>query len=74
LLAAEVDFALRNEMAMTLEDFFLRRSGLNWWAAWALADAVPAVAEIFAAHFGWSAAQQRAAIEDSRRAVPRIVP
>jgi glycerol-3-phosphate dehydrogenase len=74
LLAAEVDFALRNEMAMTLEAFFLRRSGLNWWAAWALADAVPAVAEIFAAHFGWSAAQQRAAIEDSRRAVPRIVP
>ena len=59
---------------MTLEDFFVRRSGLNWWAAWALADAVPAVAKIFAAHFGWSEDEKRAAVEAFRRAVPCLVP
>ena len=74
LLAAEVKFAIRHEMAMTLEDFFLRRSGLNWWAAWALADAVPAVAEIFATHFGWSTEQQQTAVESFRGAVPHLVP
>jgi len=74
LLAAEVDFGLRHEMAMTLEDFLLRRSGLNWWGAWALAAAVPAVAEIFAAHFGWDAEQRKVAIETFRCAVPHLVP
>jgi glycerol-3-phosphate dehydrogenase len=74
LLTAEVKFAIQQEMAMTLEDFFLRRSGLNWWGAWALADAMPAVAKIFAAHFGWSEEEKRAAVEAFRRAVPCLVP
>jgi len=29
LLAAEVNFAIRHEMALNVEDFLLRRSGLN---------------------------------------------
>jgi glycerol-3-phosphate dehydrogenase len=63
LLAAEVDFALRQEMAVRLEDFILRRSGLNWYAASALREAVPAIAGIFAAHYGWNEAQRAAEIE-----------
>lgn len=47
LLAAEVDFAVRHEMATNVEDFLLRRSGLNWLADSKLRDAAPAVAEIF---------------------------
>jgi len=47
LLAAEVDFAIRHEMATNAEDFLLRRSGLNWLAESKLRDAAPAVAEIF---------------------------
>ena len=51
LLEAEVHFAIRNEMAMKVEDFLLRRAGLSWRACSALRDAVPAVARIFAQHF-----------------------
>jgi len=59
---------------LAAEDFFLRRCGLNWWAAGVLADAVPVVAKIFAAHFGWSPEPQQAVVESSRRAVPHFVP
>ena len=74
LLSAEIKFAIRQEMAMTLEDFFLRRSGFNWWAAWALDDAVPAVADIFALHFGWTTAHKQRAVEGFRSGVPHLVP
>jgi len=66
LLAAEVEFAIRHEMALTLEDFLLRRSGLNW-AAGALRESVPAVAEIFARRLGWDADQRQAAVESFSR-------
>jgi glycerol-3-phosphate dehydrogenase len=55
LLAAEVEFAIRSEMAVCVEDFLLRRSGLSWLARWKLRDAAPRVAEIFASRLGWSA-------------------
>ncbi len=66
LLAAEVEFAIRHEMAVTLEDFLLRRSGLNW-AACTLRGAAPAVAQIFSEHFGWNAERQSAALDDFLR-------
>jgi glycerol-3-phosphate dehydrogenase len=66
LLTAEVEFAIRHEMAVTLEDFLLRRSGLNW-AACTLRAAAPAVAEIFASRFGWNAEQRRAALDNFGR-------
>lgn len=67
LLAAEVDFALRQEMAVRVEDFLLRRSGLNWYAAGALRQAAPAVAEIFAARLGWNPSERSAALEEFSR-------
>ncbi len=76
-LAAEVDFALREEMAVRVEDFLLRRSGWNWRAAGTLGDAAPAVAQLFAERLGWNAQQRDANLEDfyrhvslSRAAVP----
>jgi glycerol-3-phosphate dehydrogenase len=64
LLAAEVEFAIRHEVAMTLEDFLLRRSGLNWAACTpACAAAAPAVAQIFARRFGWGDAQRHEALK-----------
>ncbi len=68
LLAAEVDFAIRHEMALTAEDFLLRRSGRNWLAAHTWQEAAPAVTEIFAQAFGWSAEQRGGALEAVRRA------
>jgi glycerol-3-phosphate dehydrogenase len=66
LLVAEVEFAIRQEMAVTLEDFLLRRSGLNW-AACTLREAAPAVAQIFSARFGWNAERRSAALDDFSR-------
>jgi glycerol-3-phosphate dehydrogenase len=66
LLAAEVEFAIRHEMAVTLEDFLLRRSGLNW-AACTLREAAPAVAQIFSEHFGWNTERRQAALDDFSR-------
>ena len=62
LLVAEVEFAIAQEMAVTVEDFLLRRSGLNWTAL-TMPEAVPAVAEVFAGRFGWSAERRQAALE-----------
>jgi glycerol-3-phosphate dehydrogenase len=64
LLVAEVDFAIREEMAVKPEDFLLRRSGLNWFAASALREAAPAVAEIFAARFNQSSDGGSASLGD----------
>jgi glycerol-3-phosphate dehydrogenase len=46
ILAAEVEFARREEMAMTAEDFLLRRSGLSWKAE-AHPELVSAATSIF---------------------------
>ncbi len=67
LLAAEVDFAICHEMAFTVEDFLLRRSGLSWKAC-TLSEAVSAVAEIFAARLGWGAEERQEAVEGFVRA------
>jgi glycerol-3-phosphate dehydrogenase len=53
LLAAEVAFSIQEEMAAGIDDFLLRRSGLNW-AACNVHEAVPAVARIFAEQLAWS--------------------
>jgi glycerol-3-phosphate dehydrogenase len=62
LLAAEVQFAIRSEMAANVEDFMIRRSGLNWLAACSLREAAPAVADIFARELGWSSERRQASL------------
>jgi glycerol-3-phosphate dehydrogenase len=62
LLVAEVDFAIRHEMAVNVDDFLLRRSGLNWFACSALREALPAIVHIFAQHFRWSPERRGAAL------------
>lgn len=70
LLAAEVDFAIRHEMATNVEDFLLRRSGLSWLAESKLRDAAPAVAQIFARRFGWNSEREQAEIDSFANAAP----
>jgi glycerol-3-phosphate dehydrogenase len=67
-LGAEVAFAIGNEMAREIDDFLLRRSGLNWYAAYALREAVPRVAEIFAERLGWDAERREAAVREFQAA------
>ncbi len=63
LLAAEVEFAIRHEMAVNVEDFLLRRSGLNWLASHTLREAAPDVAQLFAERFAWSRERREATVE-----------
>jgi glycerol-3-phosphate dehydrogenase len=62
LLTAEVLFAIHREMAANVEDFLVRRSGLNWVAACSLREAAPAVADIFARELGWSPERREASL------------
>jgi glycerol-3-phosphate dehydrogenase len=66
-LGAEVAFAIDYEMARELDDFVLRRSGLNWYAAYALREAVPRVAELFSERLGWDTARRDAAIAEFQK-------
>jgi glycerol-3-phosphate dehydrogenase len=66
LLPAEVEFAIEHEMAVSVEDFLLRRSGLNWTAQ-LVPEAAPAVAEIFARRLGWSVERRAASLDDYSR-------
>jgi glycerol-3-phosphate dehydrogenase len=66
LLAAEVDFSIREEMAVRMEDFVLRRSGWNWFGANSLRDAIPSIADIFANRLGWDATRRDEAIHQFR--------
>jgi glycerol-3-phosphate dehydrogenase len=67
LLAAEIDFAIRHEMATNVEDVLLRRSGLNWLAASKLREGAPKVAEMCAARLGWSDERRQAEIDSFTR-------
>ena len=54
-------------MALDLDDFLLRRWGLDWYAAYALREAVPSVAEIFAERLGWDAERREAAVAEFQK-------
>ncbi|MGH9402497.1 MAG: glycerol-3-phosphate dehydrogenase [Terriglobia bacterium] len=61
-LAAEVLFSIREEMAVNLDDFLLRRSGLSWMMS-AYPGAELPVADLFARELSWSAEERQAALD-----------
>jgi glycerol-3-phosphate dehydrogenase len=62
-IRAQVVHAVRNEMALTIEDILARRIGLQLYG-WRLAiQAAPAVAEVLRREFGWSKEKESEAIE-----------
>ncbi len=63
MLAAEVHFAIRHEMAANVEDVLGRRSGLNWLAVCALREAGTAAADILAQDLGWSQGRRQASLD-----------
>jgi glycerol-3-phosphate dehydrogenase len=56
-IAAQVAFAVRSEMAMTLDDVLFRRTGLGTLGKLE-ANAVADAAAIMAAELGWSEAER----------------
>jgi glycerol-3-phosphate dehydrogenase len=63
-LRAEVAWCARNEMAMTIEDVLMRRTGLQIFSWQAAISAAAPTAAILAKELGWSADGQRASVEE----------
>jgi glycerol-3-phosphate dehydrogenase len=62
-IRAQVVYAMRHEMARTLEDVVARRIGLQLYG-WRLAiDAVPLAAALMGHELGWSAEEEQVALE-----------
>jgi len=59
---AEVVWAIRDEMAETIEDVLARRVGLLWRDARAAIEAAPRVAEVFVSERAWTAARAESQI------------
>ncbi len=57
-VGAEVVHAIRNEMAHSVADFLVRRTGLTWRSPLEAEAAAPAVARIMAAELGWGRARE----------------
>ena len=72
-IRAEVTFAVRNEMATTVEDVLARRIGLQLFG-WRLAiQAAPAVASLLARELGWSSRQKESELEKYVARVNRML-
>lgn len=61
-IQAEVVFAARNEMAVTVEDVLARRIGLQLYGWRDAIAAAPAVADLLAGELGWTDAARREAV------------
>ncbi len=69
---AEVEYAIRNEMALTLEDFMERRSRLLLWQPDSGLAAVGGVASAMGALLGWDSERVRDEIARYRALVERL--
>jgi glycerol-3-phosphate dehydrogenase len=67
VIGAEVIHAARNEMAMTLGDFMIRRTGLVWRYPDEAEAAAPAVARLLAGELNWDGEREAREVADFRR-------
>lgn len=67
LVAAEVRYAVAEEMAMTVTDFFTRRASIFYWTEDGGLDVVEAVAGEMGQLLNWPPAQQAAQVEAYRQ-------
>jgi glycerol-3-phosphate dehydrogenase len=66
ILAAEVIYAVRHEMALTLADFMIRRTALVWRYPVEADAAAPRVARLMATELAWDGARESAEVADFR--------
>jgi len=64
---AEAVYAVRNEMATTLDDILMRRTRAHLFDRAATLDAAPEVAQLLASELGWDAAETERQINDYRQ-------
>ena len=63
-IGAEVVHAVRNEMALSVADFLVRRTALSWRSPLEAEAAAPAVARIMADELGWDRARELAELAE----------
>jgi glycerol-3-phosphate dehydrogenase len=71
LLAAEVLYAVEQEMGLTLEDVMVRRLGLTYHTTDAGREALFAVADRMAGRLGWTSKEKNAQIERDQALLDR---
>jgi len=72
-LRAEVAYCARNEMAITIEDVLMRRTGLQFYSWRAAIAAAAPTAAILAKELGWSADFERSAAEEYQKKITRLI-
>lgn len=63
MIRAEVVYAVREELAATIEDVLARRLGVQFYSWRAAREAAPAVGTILGAQLGWSLDETKSAID-----------
>jgi len=72
-ILAEVVYAIREEMAQTIEDILARRIGVQFHSWKDAAKAAPVVAQLLARELGWSETQRDQALEAYRTSLQRLL-
>ena len=71
-IRAEIVYAIREEMAVTIEDVLARRIGLQYFSWDLAAQAAPVVAGYIARELGWPDMKKRDAVLDYTRKIQRM--
>jgi glycerol-3-phosphate dehydrogenase len=72
-LRAEVTYCARYEMAMTIEDALMRRTGLQFFSWEAAVRAAAPTGAILAKELGWTAEQERLAVDQYTNKIWRLM-
>jgi glycerol-3-phosphate dehydrogenase len=71
-IQAEVVYAIRYEMAVSIEDILARRIGLQWFSCESAIVAAPVVGAHFAREHGWTATQTQQAVREYTSKLKRM--
>jgi glycerol-3-phosphate dehydrogenase len=72
-LRAEIAYCARSEMAMTIEDVLMRRTGLQFFSWRAAITAATPTGTILAKELGWSPDFETSSVEEYRNKISRLI-
>jgi glycerol-3-phosphate dehydrogenase len=72
-LRAEVAYGGRYEMAMTIEDILMRRTGLQFFSWKAAINAAAPTGAILAKELGWTPEAERTSVDRYRNKISRLM-
>jgi glycerol-3-phosphate dehydrogenase len=72
-IRAEIVHAIRNDMALTIDDILARRTGIQFYSWTLSAQAAPVVANYLANEYGWSDERRQQAVDEYVRKLKQIL-